>query len=632
MRLVDRMALVRSVLNSRLFLMSLTLLAFVLSSKSALAQSPIGSCNDDPQPAFCCAVRGDRSQGRLGQTRSEVMAQHGIVTTSQPLAAEAGLQILRRGGNAIDAAVATAAVLNLVEPMNVGIAGDLFAIIYIASENRLHVINASGKAPTGATLQRYNALGYVWDPNNWGPGSGMPGAGILSVTVPGAAWGWDEVVRRYGNLSLWEVMQPAIHYAENGFPVSERISNDWNLPNALPLIGCCTERDPDSIATWYVNGRKPAVGQIYKNPDLARTFRIFAQRGRDGFYRGEVAQALVAKSTALGGTMTLQDLRNYTGEWVEPAQTNYHGFDVFELPPPSQAWNTTEILNILEMCMPQWVPGGSLATLGPTDPQYWHLIAEAKKMAYWDQYKYNGDPDFVTVPVQLLTSKAYAATLCKKVDPNRAGCLSADGYGPCPMNSKPGKFNGDGDTIVLATADRWGNMVSWVNSNFAGFGSGITVPGYGFVLHNRGSLFTLNPNSPNVIAPQKRPYNTLSAGFVMQNGRPFQTITLMGGDMQAQGHAQTLVNIIDLGANVQAATDMARFHHNEVQNVLQLESPLFNLVGGQLAKMGHNVTSINGGGVGGYQAIMVTGTPDDPSTFFYRAGSDHRKDGLAVGW
>jgi gamma-glutamyltranspeptidase/glutathione hydrolase len=632
MRLVDRMALVRWVLNSRLFLMSLTLLAFMLSSTSALAQSPIGSCNDDPRPAFCSAVRGDRSQGWLGQTRSEVMAQHGIVTTSQPLAAEAGLQMLRRGGNAIDAAVATAAVLNLVEPMNVGIAGDLFAIIYIASENRLHVINASGKAPTGATLQRYNALGYVWDPNNWGPGSGMPGAGILSVTVPGAAWGWDEVVRRYGNLSLWEVMQPAIHYAENGFPVSERISNDWNLPNALPLVGCCTERDPDSIATWYVNGQKPAVGQIYKNPELARTFRIFAQRGRDGFYRGEVAQALVAKSTALGGTMTLQDLRNYAGEWVEPAQTNYHGFDLFELPPPSQAWNTTEILNILDQCVPQWAPGETLATLGPTNPQYWHFIAEAKKMAYWDQYRWNADPHFATVPLDLLTSKGYAATLCDKVDPDRAGCLSADGYEKCPAKGKPGKFNGDGDTIVLATADRWGNMVSWVNSNFAGFGSGITVPGYGFVLHNRGSLFTLNPNSPNVIAPQKRPYNTLSAGFVMQNGRPFTTITLMGGDMQAQGHAQTLVNIIDLGANVQAATDMARFHHNEVQNILQLESPLFNLVGAQLAKMGHNVTSINGGGVGGYQAIMVTGTPDDPSTFFYRAGSDHRKDGLAVGW
>ena len=609
----------------------LTLLVF--PHGAALGQSPIKYCRDDPQPAFCSAVRGDRSVGWLGQTRSEVMAQHGVVTTSQPLAAQAGLEILKRGGNAVDAAVATAAVLNLGEPMNVGIAGDLFAIIYIASENRLHVLNASGKAPTGATLDHYNSLGFFWDPKNWGPGSGMPGAGIFSVTVPGAAWGWDEVVRRYGNLSLWEVMQPAINYAENGFPASERISNDWNLPNALPSgYPCCTERDPDSVATWYIKGQKPAVGQIFKNPDLARTFRLFAERGRDAFYRGEIAQAIVAKSARLGGTMTMADLRNYTGEWVEPAQTNYHGFDVFELPPPSQAWNTTEILNILEMCVAGWTKGKSLAELGPTNPEYWHLIAEAKKIAYWDQYKYNADPHFAKVPLDMLTSKDYAATQCAKVDPGRAGCLSADGYQTCPKGNEPAKFNGDGDTIVLATADRWGNMVSWVNSNFGGFGSGITVPAYGFVLHNRGSLFTLDKNSPNLIAPQKRPYNTLSAGFVMQNDRPFMTITLMGGDMQAQGHAQTLVNIIDLGANIQAATDMARFHHNEVQNILQLESPLFNLVGDQLAAMGHDVASINGGGVGGYQAISVSGTPDDLSTFFYRVGSDHRKDGQAVGW
>jgi len=608
-----------------------------LTATLALGQSPVRSCNDTPKAPFCDAVPGDRSQGYFAQSRSEVMAQNGMVATSQPLAAQAGLQILRRGGNAFDAAVATAAVLNLVEPMNVGIAGDLFAIVYIASENRVRVLNASGKAPSGATLQRYNSLGYSWNPDNWGPGSGMPGGGILSVTVPGSAWGWDEIVRRYGNLSLWEVMQPAIHYAENGFPVSERISNDWNLPNALPLIGCCTDKDPDSIATWYIKGEKPAPGQIFKNPDLARTFRIFAERGRNGFYRGEVAQAIVGKSTALGGTMTLQDLFNYTGEWVEPIQTNYHGFDVLELPPPSQAWNTTEILNILAECVPQWAPGETLATLGPTHPQYWHFIAEAKKMAYWDQYKYNSDPNFdpsLLSHVQTLTSTSYAATLCKKVDPNRAGCLNGEGYQQCPAKGTPAKVNLDGDTIVLATADRWGNMVSWVNSNFAGFGSGITVPGYGFVLHNRGSLFTLDPKSPNLIAPHKRPYNTLSAGFVMQNGRPLMTITLMGGDMQAQGHAQTLVNIIDLGANVQAATDMARFHHNEVQNLLQLETQLFNLVSGPLGAMGHNLESIHGGGVGGYQAIMFTpNDPDDPQAgFFYRAGSDHRKDGQAVGW
>src|SRR5262252_3558478 len=231
------------------------------AQQGAQAGPPMSVCNTQPPAAACAAVRGDRADGWAAQSRAEVMATHGIVTTSQPLAAQAGLQIMMNGGNAIDAAVATAAMLNLVEPMNTGAGGDLFAIIYIAKENRIHVLNASGKAPSGATLAHYNSLGYQWDPNNWGPGSGMPGAGILTVTVPGVAWGWDEVIRRYGNLTLWEVMQPAIHYAENGFPVSERISNDWNLPNALPLIGCCTERDPDSIATWYVNGQKPAVGQ-----------------------------------------------------------------------------------------------------------------------------------------------------------------------------------------------------------------------------------------------------------------------------------------------------------------------------------------------------------------------------------
>jgi gamma-glutamyltranspeptidase/glutathione hydrolase len=574
------------------------------------------------------------------------MTQHGIVATSQPLAAEAGLQILKRGGNAIDAAVATAAVLNLVEPMNVGMAGDLFAIIYIASENQIHVLNASGKAPTGATLQYYNSLGYHWNPSDWSFGSGMPG-GILSVTVPGAAWGWDEVIRRYGTMTLNDVLQPAIHYAENGFPVSERISRDWNIPNAIPYTDCyprCREQDPDSVRTWLIDRQKPAPGQLFRNPDLARSFRLLAQHGRNVFYTGEIARAIVAKSTALHGTMTMNDLANYRGEWVEPAHTNYHGFDVYELPPPSQAWNALEILNILQACIPSWVPSETLASLGPTDPQYWHLVAEAKKLAYWDLYHYNADPNFRKVPLDRLTSLDYAASLCDLVNPQQAGCPDINGYHQCPLSGTPAKVSGEGDTIVLSTADRWGNMVSWVNSNYGGFGSGITVPGYGFILHNRGQQFTLDPNSPNVIEPHKRPYNTLSAGFVMQNGQPVMTLGLMGGDMQAQGHAQVLVNIIDLGANLQAATDMARFHHSEVPNTLELESQLYNLVHVQLEKWGHTVRRINGSGVGGYQAIMFTPYPkgskvsgasedgDPRVNGFYRAGSDHRKDGQAAGW
>jgi gamma-glutamyltranspeptidase/glutathione hydrolase len=553
------------------------------------------------------------------------MAQHGIITTSQPLAAEAGLRVMMQGGNAIDAAVAASAVLNVVEPMNVGIAGDLFAIIYVAKENKIYILNASGMAPSGATVERFNSLGYKWNPNNWGPGSGMPSYGILAVTVPGTVWGWDAVEKRFGKKTFKESLEPAIDYAENGFPISERIGNDWRLPNALPLRNCCTEQDPDSIKTWYINGKRPVAGQIYRNADLAKTFRILQKNGADGFYKGEVARALVAKSTALGGTMTLDDLANYKGEWVEPATSTYHGYTVLEVPPPSQDWAAEEILNILEACVGKWAPGQTVASLGPTNPKYWHLMVEAKKLAYADLFAYNADPNFSKVPLDRLLSKSYAESLCAKVDPSRASPT-----GPVTVAD-----NGLGDTIVLSAADSEGNMVSWVNSNYSGFGSGVTVPGYGFILHNRGALFTLNPKSPNAIMPHKRPFNTLSAGFVMRGPQPMMAFQLMGGDMQAQGHAQVLVNMFDFGANLQAATDMARFHHSQVANDLQMESQLYNLVGRDLAGMGHKVRPVDGGAMGGYQAILLTPGPDAAKPLvggFYRAGSDHRKDGQAVGW
>jgi len=521
---------------------------------------------------------------------------------------------LMRGGNAIDAAVATAAVLNIVEPMMVGMGGDLFAIIYTAKDKKIHVLNASGMAPTGATVAHFNELGYHWDPSNWGPMSGMPVHGILPVTVPGAAWGWQEVLTRFGTMTFQQVLEPAVQYAEGGFPVSERIASDWRLPNALPLKGCCKELDPDSIKTWYLNGNPPKPGEIFKNPDLARTFRLLQSQGADAFYRGAIAKAIVAKSRALGGTMTLEDLANYHGEWVEGARTRYHGYDVIELPPPSQAWATDEILNILTACVPHWVPGKTLASLGPANPEYWHLMVEAKKLAYADLYKYNADPHFAKVPLDRLLSDTYAASLCGKVDPARAS-----------TPGRNGNFAMNGDTIVLSTADANGNMVSWVNSNFDEFGSGITVPGFGFILHDRGALFTLDPKSPNVIEPHKRPFNTLSAGFVLHDEQPFMTVTLMGGDMQAQGHAQLLVDILDLGANLQAAADMGRFRHSQISNVLSLEAPLYDLVGDKLSAMGHTVESINGSSVGGVQAIMV-------GSGYYRGGSDFRKDGEAVGW
>jgi gamma-glutamyltranspeptidase/glutathione hydrolase len=603
-----------------------------VAGSHALAQGAptMQTCEATPQPAFCSAVRGVRSEGWPAQSRSEVMAQHGMVVTSQPLAAQAGLQILQHGGNAIDAAVATAAMLNLMEPMMVGMGGDLFAVIYIAKERKVYVLNASGTAPTGATLERYNKLGYAWNPKNWGPGSGMPAHGILTVTVPGALWGWQAALKRFGKLTFKEVLEPAARYAENGFPISERIAHDWRLPDAQPLEACCTSADPDSIKTWYVNGVPPQPGQVFKNPELARTFRLLQTQGSDAFYKGEIARAIVAKSQALGGTMTLEDLANYKGQWMEPAHTQYHGYDILELPPPAQAWAANEILNILQACVPQWTPGQTLASLGPASPEYWHLLVEAKKLAYADLYQYNADPDFVAVPLAKLLSESYAASLCKKVNPQHASAPGPEGNFPMA-----------GDTIVLSAADSEGNMVSWVNSNFSAFGSGITVPGYGFILHNRGALFTLNPQSPNIIKPHKRPFNTLSAGFVMHGGQPLMTVTLMGGDMQAQGHAQTLVDILDLGANPQASADMARFRHSQVSNTLSLETPLYDLVGEKLTAMGHTVRAVSGEDVGGVQVIMLAepgaARTDEAGsakrvTGYYRSGSDFRKDGQAVGW
>ena len=609
--------------NKTQFIGIALLLAAVCGRGNLVAQATLEMqpCEHLPQPPFCSAVRGARAEGWKAQSRSEVMAQHGMVVTSQPLAAQVGLQILQHGGNAIDAAVATAAALNVMEPMMVGMGGDLFAVIYIAKDRQIYVLNASGTAPTGATLERFNGLGYRWDPANWGPGSGMPPYGILPVTVPGALWGWQAVLKRFGKLTFKEVLEPAAQYAQHGFPVSERIAHDWNLPNALPLKACCTEPDPDSIKTWYLNGAPPKAGQIFRNPELAHTLRLLQQQGSDAFYKGEIARAIVAKSRALGGSMTLEDLANYSGEWVEPARTQYHGFDILELPPPAQAWATNEILNILQDCVPRWAPGQTLASLGPANPQYWHLLIEAKKLAYADLYKYNADPDFHPVPLARLLSDSYAASLCGKVNPQRASVPGPATNFPLP-----------GDTIVLSAADDEGNMVSWVNSNYSEFGSGITVPGYGFLLHNRGALFTLEPHSANVIEPHKRPFNTLSAGFVMQSGKPLMTVTLMGGDMQAQGHAQLLVDVLDLGANIQAAADMARFRHSQIGNVLSLETPLYDLVGAKLAAMGHTVKSVNGDGMGGVQVIMWVAATDGTLTGYYRAGSDFRKDGAAVAW
>jgi gamma-glutamyltranspeptidase/glutathione hydrolase len=618
-----------------------TIFLTTLSFAAGAQQLSTSTCNNETPPA-CKAVRGDRADGWLAQSRSEVVGRNGVITTSQPLAAQAGLDMLRKGGNAVDAAVAAAAVLNLIEPMNVGMGGDLFAIIYTAKDHKLHVLNASGKAPGGQTIAFMNARGYRADPANWGPGSGMAQRGILAATVPGAAWGWQEVLDKYGTMTFKQVLEPAATYASQGVPLAERAAFDWHLPNAVNAVQsdathCCTMPDPDSIKAWYINGQQPKAGQIFRNPDLAKAFRLLQAQGRDAFYKGDIAKAIVAKEKALGGTMTLEDLAAYKGEWVEPVLSDYHGFTLAELPPPSQGFAANEMLNILGACVGTVYPGQTLASLGPTDVRYWHMLVEAKKLAYADLIAVNGDPNFnpgLGDKVKTLLTRQHAQSLCGKINPAKASATN------------PGRGSGNGDTIVLSAADRWGNMVSWVNSNYSGFGSGVTVPGYGFLLHNRGGLFSLDPKSPNAIAPNKRPFNTLAAAFLLQGGRTdgqLMAFQLMGGDMQAQGHAQMVVNMVDLGANLQASTDMARFRHEQIGNRLFLESELVKLVGAKLQAMGHNVVPANGAIVGGFQAILFTPDPKEPKpdpaktsqrpvNGIYRAGTDHRKDGLAAAW
>jgi gamma-glutamyltranspeptidase / glutathione hydrolase len=565
------------------------------------------------------ATRGDRSSGWLPQSRSEVLARNGMVATSQPLAAQAGLQILKSGGNAMDAAVATAAVLNVVEPGGAGLGGDVFVIAWLAKEQKLVALNGSGRAAAGATPRHLAERGSTQQ---------MPQHGIDSSTAPGAVDAWDALLERAGTLTFKELLQPAADLAEQGFAVSERIHNDW-ISGAEVLSA-----DPDSVKTYLIDGKPPAAYSAFRNPELARALRVLQAQGRDAFYEGEIASAILTKSRALGGTFTAADLANTRADWVSPISTNYHGYDVFEFPPSTQGFAVLEMLNILEVCAPEL--GINLAALGPQSALYWHVLVEAKKLAYADLYAYNADPQFSQVPVEKLISKAYAAEQCRRIDLHRASVPEARGD---PV----------GGTVYLVTADRWGNMVSFIYSIYASFGSGITVPGYGFVLNNRGALFSLDPRSPNLIAPGKRPFHTLLPGFVMKDGRPLTAFGLMGASQQAQGHAQVLINMIDFGANLQAASDAARFSHAQATNTLQLESNLYNLLGSQLQALGHTVVSANGKDMGGYQAISFTpfaapalpatrGTlpagvsAETPIEGVYRGASDHRKDGQAVGW
>jgi gamma-glutamyltranspeptidase / glutathione hydrolase len=546
-------------------------------------------------PREFLAARGDRTSGWLEQTRSEVLARHGMVTTSQPLAAQAGLQILKEGGNAFDAAVASAAVLNVVEPGSAGIGGDVFVIAWLAQERKLIALNGSGRAIAAATPGYMAARGHARQ---------MPLQGIDSVSLPGAVDGWDMLLKRAGTMGFKEVLKSAAEIAEEGFGVSERIHHDW-LKGAAVLA-----TDPDSVAAHLVDGRAPAAYSLYRNPDLARAFRRLQSDGRDAFYQGEIAASIIAKSKGLGGNISAADLAGTHGDWVNPISTSYRGHEVVEFPPNTQGFAALQMLNILEACESRF--GVSLNELGPRSPLYWHLLVEAKKLAYADLYAHNGDPEFASIPVQELISKSHAAKQCGRIDLRKAA-------------TPPIKADPKGGTVYLATADRFGNMVSFIYSIYESFGSGITVPGFGFVLNNRAALFSLDQDSPNVLAPHKRPFHTLLPGFVMKGSEPHMAFGLMGGAQQAQGHVQVLIDLLDLGANLQAASDAARFSHAQFTNTVELESNLYAMMAEPLRQMGHEVLSANGETMGGYQAISrVNG--------IYRGASDHRKDGQAVGW
>jgi gamma-glutamyltranspeptidase / glutathione hydrolase len=562
------------------------------------------------------AVRGDRASNWLKQTRSEVLARRGVVATSQSIAAQAGLRILQDGGNAADAAVATAAVLALVEPESTGLGGDMFAIYYSAKDRELYGLNSSGWSPKAWNLDYFHARGYDQT-------TGMPGRGVDSVSVPGAVEGWHRLLTRFGTRGFDVVLEPAARLAEQGFGVTERIHSDWE--SGVQAL----QADPESVRVYLPGGKPPPLYSVFRNPDLARAFRVLQRKGRDAYYEGEIADAIVAKIKRLGGAMTAADLAGFRAEWVKPISVNYRGYDVYQMPPNTQGFAALQMLNILQQCGP--CHGLELAELGPRSPVFWHLLVEAKKLAFDDLNTYNADPTFTSVPLDRLLSTEYAVAQCRKIDPTRARAPRV-------------RESNTSGTVYLTAADRWGNMVSFIYSVYDTFGSGITVPGYGFLLQDRAALFSLDPSSPNVVGPRKRPFHTLIPAFVMKDGRPVLSFGNMGGSEQAQAQVTEIVNMVDLGMNPQAAGDAARFGHSQSTDTLQLESELFDLVGQQLSAMGHKVRKSVFDTMGGYQAIVfdpersgdwpaATGrSADSPVNGVYRAASDHRKDGGAVGW
>jgi gamma-glutamyltranspeptidase/glutathione hydrolase len=534
--------------------------------------------------------------------RSETVAANGMVATSHPLAAQIGLDILKAGGNAADAAVATSAAIGLMEPMSCGVGGDLFAIVWDAKTGKLYGLNACGRAPGKASVGFFQDKGLPE----------IPERGPLSWSVPGCVDGWDELRTRFGTKSFKELLGPSIRYAEEGFPVPEVIAGYWRSAEG--------SKDGDFRKVYLdAGGKAPRAGSLFKNPALARTYRAVATGGRDAFYRGPIAEKLVAFSDAKGGLFAADDLAGHTSEWVEPVKTSYRGYDVWELPPPGQGIAALQMLNLLEP--------HDLQKLGPASPDYWHLLVEAKKLAFADRAKFYADPLFIKVPVRELISKEYAAARARLFDPARARTDVP------PGDPKIGKA----DTIYLCAVDKDRNCVSLIQSNYFGFGSGLAPPELGFAVQNRGTLFSLDEGHANVLKPGKRPFHTIIPAMVTKGGKPWLTFGVMGGDMQPQGHAQVLVNLIDFGMNVQQAGEAPRVEHvghptptgkpgAAGGGTVRAEPGIPAAVVDELKKRGHAVERVPVNG-GGYQGILI-----DPVTGVLRGGSEARKDGAAVGY
>ena len=542
-------------------------------------------------------------KGRGEATRSPVWAEHGMVASAQPLCTQAGVETLRKGGSAVDAAIATNACLGLMEPTANGLGGDLYALLWDPAQKKVVGLNASGRAPLALTADKVPPL----------PDGTIPLYSPYAWSVPGCGDGWLELHARYGRLPLAEVLAPAIRYAEEGFPVSPVIATDWARGPAR--FG----EKPGFAEVFMPGGRTPKEGERFRNPALGKTLRLLAQKKRAG-WEGELADAIVAFSKANGGFFAKEDFTRHRSTWDEPMSTSYRGYDVWQLPPNTQGLAALQMLNLLE--------GFDLAKMGRGSADFWHLMVEAKKVAYADRARFYADPAFAKLPLERLVSKEYARERAKKIDLKRASREDPPDE-ELVLNRK--------ETTYLCAADASGLMVSLIQSNYTGFGSGYVVPALGIGIHNRGGLFSLKKGHPNYLEPGKRPFQTIIPGFLTKDGQPLMAFGLMGGDMQPQGHVQVVVNLVDFGMNLQEAGDAIRFHHTGSSEPtgtimkdggeLYLEEGLPEPVLQELMRRGHRIGREPVGAYGGYQAIAR-----DPATGFFLGATEKRKDGAAAGF